>query len=319
MSLDRLANAGMLPSSLALGCEPLGGTDWGHTDIGQTRRAVRRAIDLGVTSFDTADIYGLGRSEEELGRALGPDRHQAFIITKFGLRWRGGPLGGRRASTWRDGGSKYLSLALENSLRRLRVDTIALYLLHWPDPAVPLDETLEGLQRAQEEGKVLNYGVSNFGVEAFLGRSPGVQVSAVEAPFSLLDESSSEALFVAAAERGVARIAYGTLAQGLLTGKYAEDTVFASNDRRTRLSHFGAGGWDKHSCLLRKLRSVASQYGRSMAQTAVRWTLDSSLVDMAVVGAKTPEQMEANVGSLGWSLDHADVVRLGGNDFPPPT
>lgn len=290
-----------------MGCEPLGGTDWGVVDLSLVRRAVAAALDVGVTVFDTADVYGLGRSEEELSAALGVRRKDAFIITKFGVRWENESAGGR-ARTFKDSSPSYLAQALEGSLKRLRIDAIPLYLVHWPDQNIPLDDTLAALEGARQSGKILNFGLSNFDTNAIAASRK--RISALEGPYSLLRQDDADGSFQAAKEGGLACVAYGPLAQGLLTGKYAKSSKFESNDRRNRLAQFDPGQWEANARILARLEEVARKREKKIAEVAVRWVLDSGLIDIAVVGAKSPEQMIENAGVLNWTLTKAEVTYL---------
>ena len=302
MTPSRLADAGLTLSPLALGCELLGGTDWGDVDLAEARKAVERALELGITVFDTADVYGLGRSEKELSRALGPRRHDVVIVTKGGVRWERGSSAGTRAPTSFDSSPGYLRGALEASLHRLRVEAIPLYLVHWPDPHTPLEATLDELERAREAGKILSYGLSNFRCETISKWVARVPCAAVQCSYSLIDRVETEAAFAEARRHRVATLAYGALAQGLLTGAYDRTTEFDETDRRHQMPHFSKAAWTRNERLLRALREVAASYGRSVAQVALQWVLGSALVDTVVVGARRPGQVEANVASLGWAL-----------------
>src|SRR2546423_6992292 len=147
-----LPNTDLFVSRLALGCEPLGGTDWGTVDERGAREAVLRAIDRGITLFDTADVYGLGRSERLLGEALGAAASRVVIATKCGINWRHDDAG--RAKTFRDSSARRVIQALEESLRRLRIDCVPLYFIHWPDSTTPIGDTMEALLRGREAGKL---------------------------------------------------------------------------------------------------------------------------------------------------------------------
>jgi len=309
MSLSRLKHSGLLPSQIAMGCEPLGGTDWGYIDFPLARSAVQCALDMGVTVFDIADVYGLGRGEEELSIALGGRRHEAFIITKFGVRWQIDKAGGR-ARTFRDASPAYLKIALENSLRRLRIDAIPLYLVHWPDPNIRINETLAMLEDVRREGKILNYGLSNFDADVITEAAAQFSISAVEGSYNLIERKRSESMFRVAGQYGIARFAYGPLAQGLLTGKYDKQTKFGLNDRRKRLPQFAGERWDNNSTILNMLSEIACRYQKTPAQTAIRWALDSGYVDAAIVGANSPSQIESNVGALNWKLSPQDFEAL---------
>jgi aryl-alcohol dehydrogenase-like predicted oxidoreductase len=292
-----------------MGCEPLGGDDWGSADVQRGRDAVRCALDSGITVFDTADVYGLGRGEEELSRALGDDRHRVTIITKGGVRWSERGADGR-APTRKDASAAYLSSAIDASLQRLRLDTIPLYLVHWPDPATPLAETIDCLERARDMGKIAQYGLSNFTFDAVRDAAAAYDVSAFEGELSLLSTEPRLAEFAAARALGLATLIYGVLAQGLLTGKYSPATVFDRSDRRHRLEHFSSEGYARNRDVLTTLADVARETGRSVAQVAIRWVLDAGVADSVIVGARSPDQVLQNVGALSSALATVDIDRL---------
>jgi aryl-alcohol dehydrogenase-like predicted oxidoreductase len=297
--VTRAALGSLRVSPLALGCEPLGGTDWGAFDLAEAERAVARSAELGVNVFDTADVYGLGRSEEVLSRALGARRHDVVIVTKFGVNWRTEP-GSPRARTFFDATPGRVREALENSLRRLRIDRVPLYLVHWPDPDTPVEATMEALARCREEGKVAEVGVSNF-PPALVERAHAVlPLAALELQYSLLDRAAEQDLLPLAGRLGIGVLAYGPLAQGMLSGKYGRASRFGADDRRHRLPHFAGERLEEAVAVVERLREEAERLGRTPAQLALRWVLEHPAVRCAIAGAKSPGQVEGNLGALGW-------------------
>lgn len=301
MEYIRLENTDLVVSRIGLGCEPLGGADWGNVDEHSAEAAVRKALDLGINLFDTADVYGLGLSESRLSRALGHYRHEVVIITKFGVNWKNVP-GRQRALTFFDASPTHVVTALENSLRRLRIDCVPIYCIHWPDPNTPLADTIEALQKCQQQGKIRYIGLSNFPLELIRLANSIQPLGAVELQYSLLARSQEPHISACYHEIGVSVVAYGALAQGLLTGKYWHDARFPDTDRRHRLPHFKPPNLEKNLTVVEKLRKVGQAMCKSPAQVAIRWVLDNPNVASAVVGAKTPEQVEANAAAAGWSL-----------------
>jgi aryl-alcohol dehydrogenase-like predicted oxidoreductase len=311
------AEVGDSSPPLVIGCEPLGGVDWGDYDLVEVRSAVAYAFERGLSAFDTADVYGLGRSEEQLARALGRARHSAYIVTKGGVRWDG--LSGRgRVRTYRDASPAYLEQALTGSLRRLKLETIPLYLVHWPDGVTPVEAVLEALKKLQERGLILNYGLSNFSLPDVESAVAFGQVAAFQGPYSLIQRSARNT-FCCAASGGLTTFAYGPLAQGLLTGKYARGSKFADGDRRNRLRAFNQLDWDRFSLLVQRMTEVGRSRGRSLSDIALRWVLDQPCVHRAVVGVKTVDQVDANLRSLEWRMagkesryleDAASVIQM---------
>lgn len=306
MEYRTLGAAGPTVSAIALGCEPLGGVDWGHIDRADAERAVQTAWDAGVTTFDTADVYGLGESERRLARALGTKRNEAVVISKFGMRWRSRP--NQRAETWRCASPQYLARALEGSLRRLRVDRIPVYLVHWPDDTTRLEETMAALEQHQRDGKIGMYGVSNFSGSALqTALQEGAAVASF--PLNLLDRSSESDLpLCRSARAGVA--AYGAYAQGLLCGQYSRRSRFDSSDRRHRLPQFASSAWDANERLLGVIGRIASTRDVSRAQVALQWVLHHDDVSCAVVSAKRPSQITDSIAACTWALTRSELTEL---------
>jgi aryl-alcohol dehydrogenase-like predicted oxidoreductase len=292
-----------------MGCEPLGGTDWGDIDIPEVMNAVREAWDCGINTFDTSDIYGIGASEENLGKALGPHRHEAVIVTKFGLIPHV-PPGGGRATVTKDASPNAVLNSLENSLRRLDIECIPLYLLHYPDPNTPISETIGVLQKCQEQGKIRNFGVSNFNLDQLAQMCDVCPPSVLQVQYSLIDRKVEDALLPGALAAGVSGMVYGSLAQGLLTGKYSPSAEFGNNDRRHRLPHFTPEAFDELAGLLAELERVSQETGLSQSQVAIQWVLRNPAVTMAIVGAKTPSQARHNADTLRDELPVEAVARL---------
>jgi aryl-alcohol dehydrogenase-like predicted oxidoreductase len=300
-------------SAVGLGCEPLGGADWGSVDIEQAIGAVRSAWTKGVTVFDTADAYGLGLSEERLASALGNARHEAVIVTKGGVRWK--DRGGQRAQTWIDASPSYLVSALDASLNRLGVERIPIYLVHWPDERTPLEDTLECLSRQRNLGKIGLYGVSNHW-STQLHRAAICGAEVVELPLSLIDRRAEEE-FADISRLGLGLLAYGAYAQGLLCDKYDASTKFGTDDRRHRLPQFSAGAWPTNERLLTVIREIATVRRVAASQVTLRWVLENSEVACAIVGAKTPAQVLDLTGASQWRLSVTENASLSAAAAPP--
>jgi len=289
-------------SRIIVGCEQLGGTDWGAWDRGETLNAVARAADFGINAFDTADVYSLGESERCLAAALGARRHEAFIVTKGGVRWEL-PPGESRARCWFDLEPAYLQSAVEHSLRRLDIAVIPLYLLHAPDPAVPLERSLEAVVRLKEAGKIGAIGLSNFPLDRIRRAAALVEIAAVQLRFNLLERAPEAELLPWCRERGIGVLAYGPLAEGLLAGKYAEGSRFGPDDRRSRLPHFQGERLRQGLQVVERVRRAAESQGRTPAQIAVNWVLSRDAVTSAVVGVKNVKQLQEAAGSVDASID----------------
>ena len=292
-------------SRIGFGCEQLGGFDWGIVNKKLAAAAVEKALTCGMNFFDTANVYGLGRSEEVLSMALGQRRHEVVISTKCGLNWKTNG-NGRRAETYLDSRPQTILQSLEGSLRRLRVECVGLCFLHWPDPHMPLEKTLETLERCVRAGKIRSIGLSNYPADLIRRANQIAPISAVESPYNLIDRGAEKDVLPCCRELGISVIAYGALAQGVLAGKYTIRSSFRPTDRRSRLPHYQGEAYQKNVLAVQHIRAMAARYGKTIPQMAIRWALDHPAISCVLIGAKTSGQVEENVGALGWRLEPAD-------------
>jgi aryl-alcohol dehydrogenase-like predicted oxidoreductase len=289
-------------SVVGLGCNNFG---W-RLDAVQSAAVVHAALDAGITFFDTADVYGGTKSEEFLGKALGPRRDEVVIATKFGSRLDEHRRGAR---------PEYVRQAAEASLRRLRTDRIDLYQLHWPDPEVPIADTLGALDQLVRAGKVREIGCSNFSVqqireaEAAVRGGPARFVS-VQNEYSLLHRDPERDVLPECARLGLAFLPYFPLASGLLTGKYRRGRAAPSGTR------IADGGWagelltDQNLALVDTLDQFARSRGRTLLELAVSWLLAQPAVASVIAGATAPEQVRANTAAAGWKLTPAELAQI---------
>jgi aryl-alcohol dehydrogenase-like predicted oxidoreductase len=298
MQYRRVGNAGLQVSVVGLGGNNFGG----RTDEARSIEVIHRAIDLGITTIDTADAYSLGRSEEIIGRALRGRRHQAQILTKVKGAMGEGPhdRGLNRTHT---------IAACEASLRRLQTDYIDLYQMHFWDPDAPLEETLRALDDLVRDGKVRYVGCSNFAAwqltwALWIGDRRGyAPVVSVQPHYNMFERSVEAELLPACATFGIGVIPYYPLASGLLTGKYRAGepipagTRFAGNERLQRQLT------GERLSQVAQLEEVARSHGKTVGQLAIAWLLAQPGVCTVIAGATRPEQVEENVGAAGWDLD----------------
>lgn len=295
-------------SGLVVSVAGLGGNNFGTTiDRDASCAVIRRALDLGVTFFDTADSYGVdGSSEEILGSALRLHRDEVVIATKFGSPTREGPYGGGASR-------RHVVQAVEASLRRLNTDRIDLYQLHFPDPATPIEETLSALDDLVRAGKVRYIGSSNFAswqiADAdWTARTRGLeQFISAQNEWNLLDLRASREIIPACAQMGIGVIPYHPLASGMLTGKYASD---ASPDPGTRLATWPSADnllTSANFASVGRLSDLAAAHGLEVGSFALAWLASHPPVGTVPVGARTPEQVEANVRALGVRLDQQAI------------
>jgi aryl-alcohol dehydrogenase-like predicted oxidoreductase len=304
MQQRRLGKSGPQVSLVGLGTNNFGG----RIDLAASRRVVDRALDLGVTLIDTADVYGHnGGSEECLGQILGARRNTVVLASKFGLPMGRG-LGGASA--------RYIMQAVEASLRRLKTDWIDLYQLHTPDADTPIDETLRALDALKRAGKIRFIGCSNLPA-AQLAEAMSVSERARLAAFvccqdeySLLERGPEQALFAVMRKHGLGLLPYFPLGSGLLTGKYKRGAPlpagsrFAANPRRGGLLN------DRNWRLVEALSAFAAERGHTLLELAMSWLASRSCVASIIAGATKPEQVEQNVAAVGWSLSADDLAAV---------
>ncbi len=291
-----LGKSDLRVSRLGFGCWQLGGHGWRDVEQREIVNAIGEALESGVNFFDTADIYGLGESETLLGQALRSCAQgaEAVISTKFGVR--AGVEG-----TYYDNSREWLSQAVEASLKRLQRETIDLYFLHWHDGKRPLPDIFDDLETLRTAGKIRWYGISNLDpMNAAMPPPPGLAAFTLE--YSMV-RRDWEQQALRAQEQGLGFLSWGSLAQGLLSGKYKRGDAFAQNDVRGRPgSLFAEEHWDAYEPLLANLQTVAARYGHSMAQVALRWVLDRHPCSVVLCGIKTRKQLAENAGLAGWTL-----------------
>jgi aryl-alcohol dehydrogenase-like predicted oxidoreductase len=285
---------------VAFGCWAIGGHGWGPVDDGDSIAAIRRALDLGINFFDTADTYGFGHSETVLAEALGKQRNRVVIATKFGVKWDAD------GKITRDISQARVFEALDASLRRLKLDCIPLYQIHWPDGRTPISSTLEGLMRCQEAGKVQYIGVSNFPLALILEAQRTHPIVSVQIPYNVVDRKFEATVLPCCKQLGLSVLAYSPLAQGLLTGKYGAQAYFDKEDIRSRSEYFQPDRHKTNQMVLAKLTEMGIRYGKTPSQVAIRWILDRGANLCAITGVKTSEQIEESAGALHWRLSDDD-------------
>lgn len=299
-------------SRLGFGCGPLGEVDYGVVDRNQLKLTIYNALDHGINFFDTADIYGLGRAETSLSEILKSKIKDVVIITKVGVRWTSQKDKTGRVRTVRDSRPQYVVTALEASLRRLRIECIPIYLIHWPDIHTPIEETVEALIRCKKAGKIAHIGVSNFTAQQIrlAASAADGQLEVAEIGYNLVNKEVESETLSTCQDLGVNVVAYAPLAQGFLAGKYDTESDFEQNDCRSRLDHFQRKELQKNLPIISELKDISHKHKKTVAQTAIRWVLDHPLVASTIVSSKTVAQLEQNIGAVNWGLDEDDLRRL---------
>jgi aryl-alcohol dehydrogenase-like predicted oxidoreductase len=295
-------------SPVAIGTWAIGGWMWGGTDEAESVVTIRTAFEHGINIVDTAPVYGFGRSEEIVGKAIAEGRLRAdvLIATKAGLQWDGGKVS-RNASRAR------IMKEVEESLRRLRTDYIDIYQVHWPDPLVEIEETAEAMRELFEQEKIRAIGVSNFSVlqmERFRQVAP---LHVLQPPYNLFERGIEVDLLPYCRERKIATLGYGALCRGLLSGRMKPGTVFNGDDLRRTDPKFIEPRFAQYVAAVQKLDRLARQrFGKRVIHLAVRWMLDQGITT-ALWGARHPEQLQPVDDVIGWSIDasaKAEIDRI---------
>lgn len=314
METVTLGNSGPTVSRLAFGGCPMGGHGWGDVSRQGFIDAVNVALDRGLGFFDTADTYGLGEGERTLGEALGRRRDQAVIATKFGVRVEGGRSFHDNSPTW-------INKALRSSLKRLGTGYVDLLQLHYRDGVTPLDDVVATLIDLRDQGLIKHFGLSNIGLDdAPEIANAGSQFVSFQNQFSLANRSFETDITALSTAYGLTALTWGSLGQGILTGKYDAASHFGPDDRRSRAAYVNFHGAKLHRNLgiVDVLRGIADDVGKPVAAVAIRWILDRLPNSVAIVGVKTVSQLESNLAAIGWQLSsaHLDALTIISSEEP---
>jgi aryl-alcohol dehydrogenase-like predicted oxidoreductase len=291
---------------VGLGTWAIGGWMWGGTDERESIRTIHTALDLGINLIDTAPVYGFGRSEEIVGKALAQDgrRKRAVIATKVGLDWKDG-------QPFRNSRPERIVKEAEDSLRRLRTDTIDLYQVHWPDALVPIDDTAEAMARLYRAGKINAIGVSNFSpaeMDIFRSAAP---LHTAQPPYDLFERAIEADVLPYCRANGITVLSYGSLCRGLLSGRMSAETQFDGDDLRRHDPKFQPPRFAQYLQAVERLDRLARErFGRRVIHLALRWVLDQPGAGVALWGARRPDQLAPVTDVMGWRIDAATMREI---------
>jgi aryl-alcohol dehydrogenase-like predicted oxidoreductase len=310
MTTKRLGKNGPQLTRLGLGTWAIGGADWqygwGSQDDRDSVAVIHEALDIGINWIDTAAVYGLGHSEEVVGRALAGRRDKVFLATKCSRTWT---PDGSIASVL-DAAS--IREELETSLRRLKTDWIDLYQVHWPDPDPKIEEAWGEIAKAVKAGKVRYAGVSNFS-PAQMTRIQGIlPVTSLQPPYSMLRRDIETEILPFCGENGIGVICYSPLQMGILSGAFTRERAgtLAQDDLRSRNAQFTEPGLSRNLALVEQLRPIAKRSGRSVGELALAWVLRRPEVTGAIVGGRRPGQAKELAGAADWNLSTEDAAEI---------
>lgn len=307
MQKVQIKKTDLMVSALCMGGCPLGGYGWGDVSRQELINAVRVAMENGINFFDTADTYGLGESERTLAEALGNDLNNAVITTKFGVRVENG-------KTFYDNSREYIFKAVEGSLKRLNREYIDLYQVHYRDGKTPLSDVAESLEILNQQGKIRYYGLSNIHKEDMeeLKQFSNNPFVSFQDEYSLACRKNENEMFSFRDEFNMTPFTWGSLGQGILSGKYDKNCKFEANDRRSREIYVNFHGEKllKNLEIVEVLKEIANETGKAVSSVAIRWILDYLKDSVVIVGAKTPKQVLQNAESLSFELTNEQITRL---------
>jgi aryl-alcohol dehydrogenase-like predicted oxidoreductase len=313
----RLGASDVMVSPVIFGAWAIGGWMWGGTDEADAIAAIQAGIDHGVTTIDTAAIYGQGYSEELVAKAIKGRRDKVQIATKCGMRWDTE----EGADPWpmkdRDGNDivirknsrpESIAYECEQSLRRLETDVIDLYQVHWPDPTTPVEDTMHALLRLKEQGKIRAIGVSNYDVSWMKGASAAATLDSLQPPFSLIQRKIEREILPYCREHNIGVIVYSPLERGLLAGTVPPERTFPEGDHRATHKFFTVANRKLVLESLDMIRPIADKHEVSLAQLVINWTIHQPGITAALVGARNAEQSAHNAKALAFEISDLELA-----------
>lgn len=303
-------DTGLKVSRLVFGTWVTGGWAWGGSDEKEALNAIITAFEKGINFIDTAPVYGFGKAEEIVGKALRiyGRRDEVIIATKCGLEWDEGGKHIRRNSR-----PERIYEEVDQSLKRLGTSFIDLYQIHWPDSETPFETSMEAMLRIRDAGKIRFIGLSNFDpsqIERCLKVGP---VHSLQPPYNMFERDAEKKILPYCMEHNIPTLVYGGLCRGLLTGKFKGTETFPKGDLRRHDSKFKPPAFGEYVSIIEEIRRKIrpeKKYGKTMAQFALRWALQRPGVTTVIAGARTPAQAMENCGSLGWTIDEDDMTTV---------
>src|SRR5258707_12564992 len=310
MEFVDIPGTSMRVSRVALGTWAIGGWMWGGSNENDAISAIHAALEQGINLIDTAPVYGFGRSEEIVGKALaeGGRRDRTVLATKVGLEWTDDDKVFRNSTPAR------IQKEIEDSLRRLQTDRIDIYQIHWPDPLVPIEETAEALLALRKQGKILALGVSNFSPEQMDRWRKVAPLHTTQPPYNIFERDIEKDVLPYSLDHGLTVLSYGAICRGLLSGKVTADRKFPESDLRSWDPKFQPPRIHQYLAAVERLADYAKKsHNRSILSFAIRWILDRGDTKTALWGERSAKQLEGVHEAFGWKLtaeDYTEVDRL---------
>jgi aryl-alcohol dehydrogenase-like predicted oxidoreductase len=309
MQIRQLGDTDLKLTTVGLGTWAMGGPwqyGWGPQDDSEAIAAISASLEAGINWIDTAPIYGLGHSEELVGKVLKQKNHKPIIATKCSLLWNDKK---EKVSCLK---AESIRKECHDSLKRLGIETIDLYQIHWPEPEEDIERAWEEMAKLAEEGKIRYIGVSNFNVEQIKRLQEIHPVDSLQPPYSMLHREVEDELLAYCAENKIGVVAYSPMQRGLLTGKFSPERLsgLALDDHRRRSPDFHEPQFTATLQLVEQLRPIAERNGKTLAQLSISWVLRRPEVTAAIVGARNPEQILETAPASDWDLNEEDIEQI---------
>ena len=310
MTKKQLGNSDMQITPIGIGAWAMGGGGWafawGPQDDAASIAAIHAALDAGINWIDTAAVYGLGHSEEVVARALAGRSNKPYIFTKCERVWN------EKGEIGKCLKADSIRKECEASLRRLKVDVIDLYQIHWPEPDEDIEEGWATLARLKEEGKVRWIGVSNFNVEQMKRAQKIAPITSLQPPYSILSPDIEQEVLPYCAQNNIGVIVYSPMKSGLLSGKMTRERIAAMppDDFRRRTPEFNEPRLTRNLALVELLREIGARHGRTPGEVAIAWTLRRPEVTAAIVGLRSPEQLNGVIGAAEFRLSDEEIHQI---------
>ena len=305
---------------MAFGAWAVGGWMWGGAEESAALRAIRASYDLGMTTIDTAPVYGFGRSEELVGRALqGIPRDQYQILTKYGLNWETAEgefyfdttdNSGKALKVYRYAAAAKVIKECEDSLRRLKTDYIDLLQIHWSDATTPIEETMRAVAKLIEQGKVRAAGVCNYSTAQVDEALKVVKLASNQVPYSMINRGIEKDIVPQALQKGMSIVPYSPLQRGLLSGKIKPGHKFGEGDTRENNKFYTTDNINRTNTLLEKIKPIADDHNASLSQLVINWTTRQPAMDCVLVGARDEQQVKENVKALEFKLSDEEFKKI---------
>jgi aryl-alcohol dehydrogenase-like predicted oxidoreductase len=316
METRKLGQSDIEVTVLAFGAWAIGGWLWGGSDSKEAVKAIETAVDHGMTTIDTASVYGFGLSEELVGKAIKGKRDKVQILTKFGMSWDGNhgefffeskDNSGKDIKIYRHSSKEKVLRDCDDSLRRLKTDYIDLFQIHWADPTTPVSETMEALEILIKNGKIRAGAVCNYPVDLMKEAVASFNIASDQVPYSMVNRNIEKETVPFCIENNIGILAYSPLQRGLLTGKIKPGHKFNEGDSRPLTPYYKEPNLSKILGFLDKIKPIADDRNVTLSQLVLNWTIQQPGITCALAGARYPAQVLDNIGATGFSLTKDEI------------